>query len=259
MIFALWWACRAPVGPDLDAPLRDPSAEWGALLSSAVDGRGRVDYDALAADRSVLDRYVAWLGRPGAVPVKQRGQTALWLNAYNAFVLWSALDAGRPASVRDVPSRWFGPPGAGFFVERAFALGRERVSLWDLEHERLRDRTQDYRVHAALNCASWSCPPLRAELYVGERLDAQLADQMRGWVNDPERGVSLDGGEVVFSPLFDWYARDFLVWTQAPDLCAVAARHADASLAQALKERSAAGCPHRFSAYDWRLNDVSPP
>jgi hypothetical protein len=51
-----------------------------------------------------------------------------------------------------------------------------------IEHETLRKPGlyDEPRVHYAVNCASIGCPALRNEAYVGDRLDAQLAQDLNG-------------------------------------------------------------------------------
>ena len=145
------------------------------------------------------------------------------------------------------------------FVDTAFDVGRDRLSLWEIEHERVRRRQEDVRVHAAMNCASRSCPPMMRSVYREKVLEAQLDRQMKRWVNDPARGVRIEGGEAVFSAIFDWFSADFHLWTGGVDLCTTAAAYAEPELAGGLKALSAAGCPHRFAPYDWRLNDTRGP
>lgn len=252
----LWWliaGCRIAMEPP-PAPADDPSAGYAALLAEVVDERGLVDYDALAANRAPLDAYVGWLGRPKGRSNDGDDRLADDLNAYNAFVLWGVLETGRPASVQDVPGRFFSKPGAGFFVERAYTLGYDHVSLWELEHERIRVRSMDVRVHAAMNCASQSCPPLRRELYDAKRISQQLTDQMHTWVNDP-RGIRVTPDHLEFSPIFDWFAKDFSFWTGHKTLCEVTAKYAEPALAERLDTLNTQGCPAPFFEYDWRLND----
>ena len=72
-------------------------------------------------------------------------------------------------------------------------------------------RNCDPRVHAALNCASLSCPRLRREAFEGstleETLDAAMAEfvgEVRNCtVNDASRTVTL-------SRIFNWFASDFV-------------------------------------------------
>jgi hypothetical protein len=249
--------CRESLGPR--NVVRDHAAahDWNDLLGRVVTPAGLVDYDLLERERNILDAYVEHL----SLPCSSRGNSntalhAMWLNAYNALVLFQVLERGRPASVRDVKGL-LPIPGLRFFVGTEFDVTTSRVSLWEIEHERVRLTFTDYRDHAAMNCASMSCPPLRPGLYPAQGLGMAQREQMTRWVNDPTRGVRVDRGEAIFSALFDWYARDFNSWSGGRDLCAITARFAKAELADQLTRLSEQGCPHSFMEFDWALNDGS--
>jgi len=253
---ALLAGCATTVGPRIPPPKQDPSDAWEVVLHEVVGDDGFVDYDRLAAERQPLDAYVAWLSR-GRLPIDREDRLAHDLNAYNAEVLWLVLDTGRPASVLDVKPTafWPGRPGAGFYHQRMFRSGADRLSLARRLNERIRFPAQDVRVHAAVNGGRCSDPPLRAALYRGDRIDFQLQDQMSRWVEDPDRGVRIEGNTAVFSPIFQEYARDFSTWTAGDDLCTLAARYAWGDLQAKLQRLAAAGCPHRFFDPDPGLND----
>jgi len=54
------------------------------------------------------------------------------------------------------------------------------------------------------------CPPLFAEAFVAERLDAQLDEQARAWLADPERNrYDRAESEVRVSAIFAWFEGDF--------------------------------------------------
>ncbi len=256
-------ACRSPIAPpEIEAgEERDVVAAWSARLEQVVSEDGLVDYDALEADRGALDAYVAWLAAPRGGFNRENDRYGFWINAYNTLVIYGVLAEGRPASVLDVQG-WIPKPGSGFFVERTFTVDGSPISLSEIEHERLRMRVYDPRIHAALNCASRGCPPLRRGLFEQRhggdgprRLERELDEQMARWLGDP-RGLVVEDDTVVFSSIFDWFGRDFTAWTPAPDLCSAAAFYARSALRDVLHERGAAGCEHRFAEYDWRLNDV---
>lgn len=249
--------CRETLVPGVAAPERDAQRAWGKLLRQAVTDDGYVDYDVLEADRAALDGYVAWLGTEGAWEGRlNKDWHAQYLNAYNALTIFQVLVRGRPASVLDVPSI-VPVSGFGFFYATDFKLDNEELSLAEIEHERLRQKELDYRDHAALNCASRSCPPLRNELYRTPQLNEQLQNQMERWVADDERGVRVVDGAVVMSPLFDWYNRDFEFGSIGQNVCEVAAQFAEGEKRAVLKRLAGEGCPHTTFEYDWSLNDSS--
>ena len=258
VIALLLGGCRTSMGPPDGTAALDAPYDWQDLLYEVVTPDGLVNYDLLEERREVLDQYVLWLADElnwsGKMTKDRHGA---YLNAYNALVLYQVLERDRPASVLE-PRRLLPVDGAAFFLETQFKVGHEWLSLSEIEHERVRQKELDIRDHAALNCASRSCPPLRNELYHSKQslLRAQLDDQMTRWVMS-DRGVRIEDGVVVFNPIFDWYARDFHFWTAGRDLCDIAASYATGGLARELAALSDLGCPHRFFEYDWSLNDAS--
>ena len=61
-----------------------------------------------------------------------------------------------------------------------------------------------------LVCAAVSCPYLRLEPFVGERLDEQLDDQVRIFLGQPEvLEIDREKGEVRLSSIFDWFTEDW--------------------------------------------------
>ena len=243
--------CQRAIEPAATVPTEDPSAAYEALLQRVVTEDGYVDWTTLKTDRAALDAYTAWLGRDGALPDDRTAAHATWLNAYNAFVLLGVLENDVQDSVHDVGG-WIPKSGAGFFYEQTYTIDGRRVNLYNAENTHIRSGFSDWRDHAALNCASASCPALRRELYDPARLEAQLDDQARRWAMDPIRGWRVDGDQLVFTPIFDWFSDDFP--TEDRTLCAVLAGHATGERAATLARIDARGCPHTFFVYDWRLN-----
>ncbi|MCB9680060.1 MAG: DUF547 domain-containing protein [Alphaproteobacteria bacterium] len=248
-------ACRPVMVPDVPVPDADPSDAWEQVLAEVVTEDGRVDYDLLTDERAALDAYVAWIGKPARDGGRGGLNHAMALNAYNALVMFAVLQDGRPDSVLDVPGL-VPRPGFRFFYEQAFLVQGHPTSLWEIEHEMLRNKVMDERDHGALNCASASCPPLRPELYRSAGLDRQLKDQMQAWIAD-DRGVRFEGDQVLFSPIFDWFAWDWSLLTAGEDLCTALAKYARGDRRQRLTALARQGCPHGWFDYDWSLNDAS--
>lgn len=242
-------ACSAPVVLE-GAPPADAEARWAQALAEVVTPAGRVRYERLQADPSALEAYV----RAQAAPwpeLTPAEALARKINTYNAAVLLGVLRQGVPASVQDVRVGLWRWGGAGFFKGLRFELDGRWVDLYDYEHEQLREAHRDPRIHAAISCASEGCPPLSAELYRAETLDAQLDAAVRRWLRTR---AQVHAEVVELSAIMDWFRDDFIQWGQAESLCAWAARY-DPRFAPP----AADGCPHRFSAYDWSLNAARPP
>jgi hypothetical protein len=127
--------------------------------------------------------------------------------------------------------------------------GRERT-LDEIENEILRGRFRDPRIHVALVCGATSCPRLRREAYRGDRLDAQLDDQARWFVNDGSRNVvDLIARTVALSSIFKWFAPDF---GGEAGVRAFVARYVGWPDQAALLRQD--DVPVRYLDYDWTLN-----
>ena len=233
----------AEVYSDATAGAAFDHSQLDTLLRTRVDAEGLVDYEGLGRDGATLDAYLASLTSAPFADMGRDEKLALLVNAYNAFTLRLILDHWPVASIKDIPSgkRW---------DDRRFRLAGETLSLNELEHERIRPRFREPRIHFALVCATRSCPPLRAEAYVGARLEAQLADQARR-VHSDGRWLRFDpvSGTLHLTRLYDWDGSDFL--QAAPSVEEYVAAHE-------LSVRAALGAGQRLEVrwlpYDWSLN-----
>jgi len=251
---------------DVEAPLEtlDHTA-WDAIVGHFRQG-GCVDYLGLLDSPEalgVLSRYLDQLRRADLeASWTSQERVAFWINAYNASVTAGVVQAFESSESFRVDQSDF-----AFFAERRFVVGGLVVSLDQIEHGALRgdaghaslagldaevrDRLLgeaekvggfDPRVHFAVNCASRSCPDLRAEAYRGESLDAQLEAQARDFLDDPSRGAGADG----ISALFTWFQGDF---EAVEPIDAFIGRHRTGGLAGV---DTGATLP-----YDWALNNVA--
>jgi hypothetical protein len=179
----------------------DLHASFDALLKRAVDGDGRVAYRTLQQrDSAALDAYLASLAAADPASLTESEQIAFWINAYNARVLRGVLDG---YSAEGLLGR------KRFFSFYSFPLAGRSRTLDEIEHEILRRQFREPRIHFALVCASTSCPTLRSEAYRGDRLDAQLDEQARAFVNDPRRNQFGPGDTIKLSSIFKWFGDDF--------------------------------------------------
>ena len=230
-------------------------ADWTAVLERFVDERGLVDYRGLARDRAVFDRYVATVERasPKSDPRLFRTRDdalAYYLNAYNALVFKGVLARGPEDETVWTP---FGT-GYSFFSAMEVRVGGERTNLKRLEDEVVRAEFQDPRVHAALNCASMSCPRLPRKAFEGRTVDSELDAAMREFVGE-SRHCAVNSGKktVMLSKIFKWFAEDFLAFERRQG-------NADSSILDYVNRYRAAGLkiPRddavSYLEYDKRIN-----
>jgi len=229
----------------LAAGERFDHGEWDALLRAHVH-HGLVDYEGFLADRGRLDAYLARVAAADIRDWPEPELKAFWINAYNAIMIGSVLDAWPVDSVLHIHRILGLVPTGGVFRER-HTVARLPRSLDDLEHHILRARYQDPRIHAALNCASMSCPVLQPWAYEGSRLNDQLDTVMREFVLDPERN-RLDHRPPQLSSIFSWYGEDF----------EAAAGSVWAYVLEWVTPQRRASLPAQanpgFLSYDWSLN-----
>jgi hypothetical protein len=224
-------------GPDFD------HSAFDALLARYVDVDGWVDYEALQADVAALAGYVESVGQAPLEQLGRDARLALLLNAYNAFTLKLILEHYPISGIRDIPSaqRWDAV---------RWKVGGQTWSLNQIEHEQIRPKFREPRIHFVLVCAAVGCPPLRSEAFTAERLEAQLQEQAEyvhrhpTWFHfDPEANV------VRLSQLYLWYEGDFeqvgggvlkFAARFSPELEKAAASHMTPRIA--------------WIEYDWSLN-----
>ncbi len=218
--------------------------EWDALVKKHVSKNGMVDYQGFLKDKKQLQVYLDRLSanRPTSKWSKNE-KMAFWINAYNAFTVKLILDNYPIKSIKDIKR---GIPFVNSVWDIAFIpMGKEKIDLNYIEHTILRKEFKDPRIHAAINCASFSCPLLRNEAYYASRLDEQLNDAMRKFVNDSQRN-QLDKSNIKISKIFSWFAGDFkLNGSSVVDY-----------LNKYAKKRVQPNAKIDFLEYQWELNDV---
>lgn len=164
----------------------------------------QVDYQTIKMDGS-LDRAYQELSDFKLDRLSSRNEKlAFYINAYNILALKKVLDHWPIDSIKDLGS-FFSP----VWNKPAGALNGETVSLGQIEHKILRPMGEP-RIHLAIVCASVSCPDLRSEPYTAERLNAQLDDQTRQFLNNSGKGLKIEKKLIRVSKIFDWFEDDFV-------------------------------------------------
>jgi hypothetical protein len=231
-----------------------------------------VDYDALK-DSSAYQHFRNTLS-PGLVgldptALKSRGERlAFWINLYNALVLDAVISFEIQRSVIE------GKLGLlAFFRRAAYNVGGYRISLDEIENGILRgNRGHPYipgrqfssgdprldwiiwppepRVHFALNCASWSCPPF--QVYSAENLEAQLDLAARNFV---KADVSLNPTKqlLVVSSIFQWFKGDF---GGQDEIISFVIDHLPFDKRRVWLTKYKNIIRLRYKPYDWRLNSI---
>jgi hypothetical protein len=181
---------------------------WDTLVKIHVSPVGKVNYKGIIQDSLKLNAYLELLSanHPNDKNWSADERLAYWINAYNAFTVKLIVDHYPTESIKDIKK---GIPFLNDVWEiNFFEIEGKSYNLNDLEHGIIRKRFADPRIHAACNCASFSCPKLSNEAFTAKRLDEQLDNQMRGFINNKTKN-QLDADNPKMSKIFKWYAGDF--------------------------------------------------
>ncbi|MGB5850642.1 MAG: DUF547 domain-containing protein, partial [Ignavibacteriaceae bacterium] len=131
---------------------------------------GLVNYIKLKDDKR-LDKYLEQLENTNPDNLQtDEDKLAFWINAYNAFTLKFIIEEYPVESINDL--HWGGLYlgsllGTTVWDDEKIILNGKRLSLNNIEHDIARKNFNEERVHFAMVCASYSCPPLLDEAYEG--------------------------------------------------------------------------------------------
>ena len=238
------------------------------LKSEALDENGQVDYAKLRTSPTFAEMKKTSDLLQAIDPAEMTDDTtriAFWINLYNVLAIHGVLALGIRESVMEIPS---------FFGVVAYRVGDFVLTLDEIENGVLRRNAPhpatgsrlfddndarlalcpsrlDPRIHAALVCASTSCPPVA--FYKASKLDTQLELATLNYVaSDVEVD---DVNRVVRVPItFRYYQSDF---GRAAGVRLFLVEHARDAQREALEAAFAAGYELDYHRYDWSLNSMA--
>lgn len=204
---------------------------------------GKVNYPGIKNDAR-FNAYLTILKQtdPGSFAT-QAEKLAFWINAYNALAIKGILDGLSPASL-------FGR--LRYFKLTKYDVAGKSLTLYDLERNVIIP-FNDPRIHFAIVCASASCPKLRSEAYVADRLEEQLDDGAKDFINDAHKNrFDVENKTAELSKIFDWFKTDFNQHAGSVQ------HYIKQYLADPVLREEAANETFRISymKYDWSLNGI---
>jgi hypothetical protein len=211
--------------------------------------RVRVDYPAIAKSQE-WKRLVGSLADTHLASLRSRDEKlAFWINAYNLLAIDLVAEHYPVDSIRDIGSL-FSP----VWKRPAGVVGGRSVTLDEIEHEIVRPMG-DPRAHAAVICASTSCPALPREPLRAATLDTQLDAAMHAWLADPGKGLRIDreANTIHLSKIFDWFDEDFAA---AGGVLPFVTRYAPRPDQSWLREKGGRARIAYFD-YDWNVNALA--
>ena len=185
-------------------------SEWDVLLEKYVTPKtisgiqlNGVDYKNLKDDLS-FTRLLIRLQNASLSELKTpKAKLTFWINVYNILAVKMVLDHYPIKSIKNAGGL-FSP----VWEKDAGIIGGTPRTLHEIEHEILR-KTGDPRIHAAIVCASVSCPDLRREAFVENKIENQLDEQIKTFLANPSKGMKIEGNRIYLSKIFKWFEEDF--------------------------------------------------
>lgn len=181
---------------------------FDTLLKKHVNSDGWVNYEGFIEDSTAFYKYLNLLSanHPNNSNWQKEERLAYWINAYNAYTIQLIIENYPVNSIKDIKD------GVAF-VNSVWDIPFIKIEgieydLNNIEHNILRQKFEEPRIHAAIVCASRSCPKLKNEAFVAERIEDQLQEVMVSFVNDSTRNM-LTPEKAQLSKIFSWFRTDF--------------------------------------------------
>lgn len=209
---------------------------YNSLLKKHVDTN--VNYKGFKADEAQLQTYLDYLAN--TKPQKSWSVTktkAFWANAYNAYTIQLILDNYPLKSIMNIKKK-----GKDAWSIPFAKVGGKTYTLNQIEHEILREKYNDPKIHVAVNCASKSCPKLANYAFTGENYEAKTTALMKNFINDTSRN-KISENKVQLSKIFEWFQGDF---TKRGDLIDFLNQYSDVKI----NKKATIG----YLEYNWSLN-----
>lgn len=229
---------------------------WGDLLAKHYDPAKGMNYKALKdQDKATLDNLRRQMATVEVLALTRQDQLAYWINLYNISVVGIVVDNYPIKSIKDLST----DPviRLNIFKKPLVDTKRGKVSLNDIENEKIREGFKDARIHFAINCAAKSCPPIRTEPYVGSKVSQQLDDQTRKFLNGPN-GIRVEkkggGVNLYTTKVMDWFSDDFAKWGGGQRELII--RYAASDKRKQIED-AGNQVYLKYDDYSWDLNDAS--
>ena len=177
---------------------------FNELLKKNVTKNGIVDYSSLKKEIPKLDSYISYLEKTSPNNSwSENKQKAFWMNAYNAYTIKIILENYPIKSIMDIKQE-----GKTAWKIPFAKVGGETYTLDYIEHEILRKKFFDPKIHVGVNCAAVSCPKISNIAFTEENVVTELTRLMNDFINDSSRN-KISKEKVEISSIFNWFKDDF--------------------------------------------------
>lgn len=224
------------------------------LLKETVSYKGSqslVDYKKIKKNPAALNSYLDSLST-----VKKEefdswtagNKLAFLINAYNAFTIKLIVDNYPTKSIKDLGSFLKSP-----WKKEFFKLFGKSTHLDGIEHDMIRKKFDEPRIHFSVVCASIGCPPLHNFAFTGNGLEKQLKAATKAFLMDTNKNsYNPKKKKLRISKIFKWYGDDFNK-KYGSYLKFISTRITKDKEAQKLIAKDEISSS--WNSYDWNLNE----
>ena len=209
-------------------PVENIAASWQKLLKKHVKISGAVDYQGFSKDEAALKAVIDQHAGIAAASLSDGAKKALYINLYNMVMVYHILKHAKAAKIavgsdkfRKIQVNDIDTPGGNIWNGNyKVKLAGTMVNLDDIEHGLIRGqaggvpkalevKVLDPRIHAAVNCAAISCPPLLPTAYTPANINSLLEQNMKRWVSSSVQFRKKSDSKMRANSIVFWYYDDF--------------------------------------------------
>ena len=230
-------------------------SDWDALLKKYTYDTTKenvhltsVKYIFLKNDKQFKDLISKLEKFPVSSLESYNEKLSFWINVYNIMAVKIIADHYPVKSIKNIGG-WLTP----VWNKNAGIVGGKAYSLNDIEHRILR-KMGDPHIHAAIVCASVSCPNLATKSYKPDELNSQLDYQMERLLANEAKGFFVNKTEsaIYISQIFKWFKKDF---QKHGGVLTCIEKHAPIEARQYLKYVEKGGYSIKYFDFNWNLNE----
>lgn len=171
---------------------------FDTFLRTYVNDDGLVNYSLIRQEPMLLNRTVNGIAEYNVAGKSEDELKAFYINAYNVLVIKQLVDNDGIKSPLKVK---------GFFDKNLFIVAGNKLTLNELEKEKIIKQFNDPRAHFILVCGAMGCPPLLNMAYFPNSLEKIIVSRTKKALNSSF--IKIDKKIVKLSKIFEWYSGDF--------------------------------------------------
>lgn len=226
---------------------------YASLLSKVQKSKGQqslVNYQILHRDSKELDSVAnsfSAVTKSQFDSFTKDQRLSFLINAYNLFTIKLIVKHYPVKSIKKIGSLF-----TSAWKKKFFVLLGEETYLDYIEHDLIRKKFNEPRIHFAVVCASISCPNLQPTPFTEINLEDLLRLSAKEFLNDPNKNsISKNQKELKLSKIFKWYGNDFIKKYGSFQSYISTRITSDKTTAKEIKDEK---LKIKWNDYDWDLN-----